>query len=104
MVIRACSLPHSQVAAACQYPEPDSCSPCLLIPPLGDPFCCYPPIYVKIFQVVSFAPVSQPKDCTHISCLPYMSHAPPIRFLIYICWGVQIMNLTPRSTLTFFLL
>jgi len=38
----------------------------------------------QIFQVVSFAPVSQTKDCTHISCLPYMPHAPPITFLIWL--------------------
>jgi hypothetical protein len=35
------------------------------IPPRGDPFCCYPPIYGKIYYVVSFPYVSQPKDCTH---------------------------------------
>lgn len=44
-----CSLPHSQVPVTSLYPEPDSSSPCLPIPPLGDPFCCYPPIYVKTF-------------------------------------------------------
>ena len=60
------------------YPEPDSSSLSLPIPPLGDPFCYFPPIYAKIFQVVSFPQISHPKDCTRISCLLYMLHAPSI--------------------------
>ena len=38
----------------------------------------YPPIYVRVFQVVSFPQVSPSKPCIHLSCLPCMSHALPI--------------------------
>ena len=82
-MIPACSLPHSQMPATCLCPEPDSSSPCLPILPLGDAFCCYPPVYAKIFEVVSFPQVSQPKDYTYVSCVPYLPNAPLIWFLIW---------------------
>ena len=73
--ICACSLPHSEVPATCLYCEPDTSSPRLPIPPLADPFCCYPPNYAKIIQVVSFPQVSQPKDSAQKiqSCRVYIS-------------------------------
>ena len=48
------SLPHSQVPAACPYPEPHRSRPCPLIPVPEDPSELYPPIYVCVFQVVTF--------------------------------------------------
>ena len=67
------------------HPESVSSSPCHPTQTLADLLCHYPAIYAKIFKVVSFAQVSQLKDCTHISCLPYVPHAPPIWFLIWSC-------------------
>ena len=37
------------------YPDPHQSSPCLSIPILEDPFYYYPPIYARVFQVVSFS-------------------------------------------------
>jgi len=39
------SLPHSQVPAACPYPEPDQSRPCPHIPFPEDPSEYYPTIY-----------------------------------------------------------
>jgi len=41
-----------------------------------------PHIYTWVFLVVSFPQVSPPKPCTHLSCLPYVPHAPPITFFL----------------------
>jgi hypothetical protein len=54
------------------------------IPLLEDPFEYYPPIYVWVFQVVSFPQVSPPKSCMHLTSPPYVLHAqPPSFFLIW---------------------
>ena len=39
------SLPHSQASVTCLYPGPTQSSPYTQIPPPGDPFCYYPPIW-----------------------------------------------------------
>ena len=62
------SLPHSQVSATCPNPEPDR--PYLHIPLSEDPFQYYTPIYVWVFQIISFPQVSPPKPCIHLSSLP----------------------------------
>ena len=52
------SLPHSQVPATCPYPEPHRCSPFPHIVLPEDPSEYYPPIYIWVFQMVSFSQVS----------------------------------------------
>ena len=47
-----------------------------ILPP-EDPFYYYPSIYTLVFQVVSFPQISPPKPCIHLSCPPYVLHAPP---------------------------
>jgi hypothetical protein len=37
-----------------------------------------------VFQVVSFPQVSSTESCMHLSCLPYVPHAPPISFF-FVC-------------------
>jgi hypothetical protein len=56
------SQPHSQLPAICPYPEPDQSSPFPHIPLPEDPSYYYP-IYVWVFQVVSFLQISPPKPC-----------------------------------------
>ena len=46
------------------------------IPP--HPYQYYPPIYVWVYQVVSFPQVSPPKPSIRLSCPPYVLNAPPI--------------------------
>jgi len=73
-------LQHIQVPATCPYSEPDQSSPCPRIPLPEDPASCYPPIYVRVFQVVpSFRFPHQDPVCT--SLLPHTCYnAPPISF------------------------
>jgi hypothetical protein len=52
------SLPRLQVSAIYHYPEPDRSSPCPPIPLPKDPSLYCAPIYVWVFQVVSFPRVS----------------------------------------------
>jgi hypothetical protein len=44
------------------------------IPLLEDSYYYYPPIYVSVFQVVSYPQVSPPKLCMHFFSPPYMLH------------------------------
>ena len=74
------SLPHSQMAATCPYPDPAPSSPCPEIPLPEDPSQYYPLIYAWVFQVVSFPQVSPPKPCIHLCCPPYVLHARPSHF------------------------
>ena len=53
------SLTNSQQHDICSYPESDLLSKCP-IPLLEDQFQYYPPIYARVFQVVSFPHVSPP--------------------------------------------
>ena len=48
-----------------------------------------PPIYAYIVQVFSFpqCPPSSPKPRKHVSCLPYVLHAPPISF--FFIWSPE---------------
>jgi len=55
------SLPHSQVTANRPYPEPARSSPYPHISLPGDLSKYYPPIYARVFQVVSFSQVSNTK-------------------------------------------
>jgi hypothetical protein len=55
------SLPHSQVPATCPYPKPARCSPCPQISLPEDPSSYHPPIYGRVFQVVSFPQVPSTK-------------------------------------------
>jgi len=48
------SLLSLQASATCLYPEPDQSSPCRPIPLPKDSSSYYPPIYARVFQVVSF--------------------------------------------------
>ena len=64
------SLPHSQQPATCPYPEPERSSRSPTIPPLEDQFQYYSPLYVWVFQVVSFSQVSPPKLRMHLSSPP----------------------------------
>ena len=65
------SLPHSQVPVTCPYPEPARSSPYPHIPLSENP-SDYPPIYVWVFQVVSFPQVFPTKTL-------YMPILSPIR-------------------------
>ena len=60
------SLPHSQVPANCPYPEPALSNPYphILLP---EDSYYYPPIYVRVSQVVSFPHVSPPKPSIRLS-------------------------------------
>ena len=92
------SLPYSQVPATCPFPEPARSSPYLHIPLPKDPSYYYPPIYVWVFQAVSFPQVSQPKPCMHFSSLLYVLHALPITLFYYlitqIIFGEQYRSLS----------
>ena len=68
-----------EVPSTCPYPEPAWSSPCHHIPFPEDP-SNYPPIYVRVFQVVSFPQVSPSKLCIHIYSPTHMLHAPPNSF------------------------
>jgi len=58
-----------------------SSTPCPSIPtPEDSSYCYFPPIYAWVFQVVSFRQNSPSKPCIHLSCPPYVLHAPPIPF------------------------
>jgi hypothetical protein len=59
------------------YPEPAQSSPYPHILLLEDPSKYYPPIYIWVYQVVSFPQVSPPKLCTRLSRSPSELHAPP---------------------------
>ena len=72
------SLPQSQVAATCPYPEPARSSPYPHIPLPEDPSSYYPSIYVCVSQLVSFFQFSSLKPCKHISFPPYALHTPSI--------------------------
>jgi hypothetical protein len=50
-----CSIPRSQELSTCPYPEPDQSSPHPPILSLLVPSLCYPPIYVLLLLVFSFA-------------------------------------------------
>jgi hypothetical protein len=71
------SLPHLQAPATCLYPEPEQSSQCLPSQLMKIYFNIIPPVYVSVFQVVSFPQVSPPKLCVHFSCPPYMPPPPP---------------------------
>jgi hypothetical protein len=73
------SSPYTQQPATCPCSEPDRPGPCPIISLFYDPFYCYPPIYVLVFQVVSFPQVSPPTPDMHLSspihatCLAHLS-------------------------------
>ena len=49
---------------------------------LEDTFEYYLPIYVRVFQVVSFSQVSPSKTDMHLPHLSYVPHALPISFFL----------------------
>jgi hypothetical protein len=67
------SLPHSQVAATCPYPEPARSSPSPLIPLPEDP----------------------PNISSHLrlSPPPHMLHAQPISFIVYYFYDFERSNM-----------
>jgi hypothetical protein len=83
------SLPHSLLTATCPYPAPDRSNPCTHIPLPERFIIILSPIYVWVFQIVSFVVVSQPKPCIHLSSSPYALHAPPISF--FLNWSHKIL-------------
>jgi len=52
------SSPHSKAPATCPYPQAERSSPCIHILFIENKFYYYPPIYMKVFHVVSFHLVS----------------------------------------------
>jgi len=74
------SLPHSQVSAACHYPEPARFSPCPHIPLSEDPS-----YYITLPSTPGsskwFFPPRFPTKTLYMPLLsPYVLHAPPISF------------------------
>ena len=47
-------------------------------------------IHAWVFQMVSFTQISPPKPCMHLSCLPYMPHAPSISYFLIIQTYINI--------------
>ena len=66
------SLLDSQAPATCPYPESDQSIPCP-IPLPEDPSKYYPPIYIWVFQVVSFPQDSPPKPFRHLPHTCYVT-------------------------------
>jgi hypothetical protein len=72
------SLLPSQEPATRPHPKPAQSSPWPTIPLLAGPFSYFPPIYVQVFQMVSFHQVSPPKPCINLSSPPtHTLRAPP---------------------------
>ena len=91
------SLPQSQVPATCPYPVPARSSPHPYIQLPEDPSQYYPPIYVWVYQVVSFLKVSPPKPCIRLSSPPYALHAPTISFFSILSPGQYWVRRTDNS-------
>jgi hypothetical protein len=92
------SLSHSLMPTICPYPEPAQSSSYLYIPLPEDPAWHYPPIYARVFHVVSFPQVSHQNPVytsllPHNCYMPHPSHSSPFYQPNNIGWAVQIMKL-----------
>jgi hypothetical protein len=56
-------------------------------PLLEDPFKYYRPVYVRVFQVVSFPQVTPPKPCMNLFFFPYVPHTLPIS--VFFTWSPE---------------
>jgi hypothetical protein len=63
------SITRLQVPDNCSNPEPDQSSPYLPFAFPEDPSLYYSPIYVWVFQVVSFPQASPPTSSMHLALI-----------------------------------
>jgi len=91
------SLPHSQVPATCPHPSRSSPHPHIPLP--EDSSYYDPPIYVWVFQVVSFPQVSPPKPLYMPLLSSIRSTCPAHRILFDLItrttFGEQYRSLSP---------